>query len=251
MMKKTLLLLAVTIISVLAVKAQDMTLEEILENHFEAIGQEKLVEVKSMKMGGKQMFQGMEFPFSISFKRPTKMRMEVDIQGSKMIQAYNGKTGYMINPMTGSTEPQDVSEEQLKQFKEMSDFDGKLYNYKEKGSTLELVGKEEMEGTEVYNLKLVEKPEKEGEEGDITYYYIDSESYVILKQSTKRIMQGNEVEVENYFSNYKQVDGIAFWHSMEVKTNGNPVSQLTIEEASLNDEIADELFEKPVKEEGK
>ena len=64
-MKKTLLLIAVTLISALTIKAQDMTLEEILESHFEAIGQEKLIAIKTVEFKGKILTQGMELPFTV------------------------------------------------------------------------------------------------------------------------------------------------------------------------------------------
>jgi len=79
-MKKTILIIATLVISVFAVQAQDMTLEEILESHFEAIGQEKLNDVKSMTVAGKMMMQGMELPFKMIIKRPNKSRMEMTIR---------------------------------------------------------------------------------------------------------------------------------------------------------------------------
>ena len=226
-----------------------MSLDEVLQNHFEAVGQNKLAKVNSLKMTGKQMMQGMEFPFTIYVKRPFKLRVEVEIQGSTMVQAYNGEDGWMINPFTGSTDPQDVNEDQLKQFREQADIDGKLYHWKEKGYQLELEDTEDMEGTQVYVLKLTEKPDKEGDDPDITYYYIDADSFVILKSKAKRTVQGQQIEVENYYSNYKQVDGIAFWYSMESKMNGNTFSQMTIEEVKLNEDFDDAIFERPVKKE--
>jgi outer membrane lipoprotein-sorting protein len=248
-MKNTILLIAVLLLSAFSISAQDMTLDEVLENHFETIGQDKLSEVQTFKMTGKQMMQGMEFPFTVYVKRPGKIRVEVEIQGNTMVQAYNGEEGWMINPFAGSMDPQDVNEDQLKQFKEQSDIDGKLFNWKEKGYEVELVGKEDMEGTEVYKIKLTEKPENEGEEGDVTYYFIDADSFVILKATAKRTVQGQQIEVDNFQSNYKQVDGIAFSFAMETKMNGNTVSQMTIEEVKLGEDIDDAIFERPVKKE--
>ena len=193
----------------------------------------------------------MELPFTMKQKRPGKMRMDATMQGSVMVQAFNGTEGFMIAPWTGSTDPQDINEDQVKQFKEMADMNGKLYDYKKKGSTLELIGSEEMEGTDVYKLKLTEKTEKEAEDGDVTYFFIDSESFVILKQTAKRKMQGNEFESETYLSNYKQVNEIALPHSMETKINGTTQSQITFEEVKFNEEMADDMFERPIKEEGK
>lgn len=248
-MKNTILLFASLLLSVFSISAQDMSLDEVLENHFETVGQDKLSEVQTLKMTGKQMMQGMEFPFTVYIKRPGKMRVEVEIQGNTMVQGFNGEEGWMINPFSGSLDPQDVNEDQLKQFKEQSDIDGKLFNWKEKGYEVELEGKEDMEGTEVYKIKLTEKPENEGEEGDVTYYFIDADNFVILKTTAKRTVQGQQIEVDNYQSNYKQIDGIAFAYSMETKMNGNTVSQMTIEDVKLGDDIDNTIFERPIKKE--
>jgi len=248
-MKNTILLIAVLLFSTFFISAQDMTLDEVLENHFETIGQDKLSEVQTFKMTGKQMMQGMEFPFTIYIKRPGKIRMEVEIQGNTMVQAYNGKEGWMINPFSGSTDPQDANEKQLKNFKDQADIDGKLYNWKEKAYEVELVGKEDMEGTEVYKIKLTEKPENEGEEGNVTYYFIDADSFVILKTTVKRTINGQQIEADNFQSNYKQINGIAFPFASETKVSGNTVSQMTVEEIKLDEDIDDVIFERPVKKE--
>lgn len=248
-MKKTILIIASLVVTAFASQAQDMTLEEILESHFEAIGQEKLNDVKSITMTGKMLSQGMELPFKRINKRPDKLQMEMTIQGSTMIQAYNGKDGWMIAPWLGTSDPQDVNEEQLKGFKEQADMDGQLYNWKDKGYTVELIGAEDMEGTEVYKIKLTEKPDKEGEEGDVTFYFIDSDSFVILKTSAKKIIQGNEMESESFFSNYKQINGIAMAFSFETKRGGNIAMQITIEDVKFDEEIDDKIFDRPEKKE--
>ena len=191
----------------------------------------------------------MELPFKMIIKRPGKTRMEATIQGNTMVQAYNGKDGWAITPWIGTMDPQDVGEEQLKQFKDQSDMDGKLFNWKDKGYTVELIGTEDMEGTEVYKIKLIEKPDKEGEEGDVTFYFIDSDSFVILKASTKMIVQGNEMESETFQSNYKQINGVAIAFSMETKMGGNSMSQIVIDEIKFDEEIDDKIFDRPEKKE--
>jgi outer membrane lipoprotein-sorting protein len=246
-MKKALFTIVLAILSIVYVNAQTLSLQEILKKHFEAVGQEKLAKVTTVKMTGKMQMQGMEFPFSVYLKRPDKVRVEANIQGSTMIQAYNGKVGYMIAPWTGSSDPQDVNEDQLKDFKDQADIDGKLFDYVKKGSTLELIGNEDMEGTKVYKLKLTEKAVKEGVDPDISYFFIDAENFVILKITSKRNMGGNVMEVDSYTSNYKQVDGIAMPYSSESKVQGNSVNQITVDKITFNEDMADGLFEKPVK----
>ena len=236
--------------------SQDLTLEEILENHFDVTGTEKLKDVTSISAEGTIITQGMEMAFVQKVKRPGKARIEVLVQGSKMIQAYNGEIGWMIAPWLGTDEPQDMGDDETDQLKEQADFEGKLWNWKDKVESLELVGKEDMEGTEVYKIKMVEKLEsEEGEEteedvkADVRYIYMDAENFVILKIQLKKIVRGNEMEIEIFQSNYKEVEGMIMPFSMETKMGGNTVTQITIDTYKLNVEIDDNEFEKPVKDE--
>ncbi|MCD4791961.1 MAG: hypothetical protein K8R54_01915 [Bacteroidales bacterium] len=237
-----------------SLKSQDLTLKEILDNHFKVMGTEKLIEVNTMIAEGTVNAQGMEMPFVMKIKRPGKARNEVTIQGSQMIQVYNGEIGWMIAPWLGTDEPQDMGNDEVDQLKEQADFEGKLWNWKEKVDTLLLVGKEDMEGTEVYKLKMVEKPEEneddeaqEEKKGDVRYIYMDAENFVILKIQFKKTIQGTEMEIESFQSNYKEVEGIIMPFSMETKMGGKSVNQITIDTFKLNEEIDDSEFEKPVK----
>jgi len=132
-------------------------LEEILENHFDAIGQENISKVKTLKATGKAVTMGMESPFIMMNKRPGLLKLSIEFQGSQIIQAYDGETVWMINPMMGSAEPIKITGDQALGLIESSDMDGQLYNYKEKGHQLKLVGTEEVNGEEAYVMKLGKK----------------------------------------------------------------------------------------------
>lgn len=220
--------------------AQDMELDEILENYFEVAGTDKVKELKTLQMTGKMIQMGaQEFPFLLMQKRPKKIRIESEVQGNKMIQAYNGKTGWMIAPWTGSLAPQDMNDEQVKGLDEQADFEGELYNWEEKGHKLELLGTEDMEGTETYKLKLTKK------EGDEQMFFIDAEAFVVLKVASKRKVRDQEVEMETYLSNYKQVDGMAFPFNIDNKMKGQVVNQIVVDKIEFDVDLDDKLFEKP------
>ncbi len=255
-MKKLLkLTVAFLFVFVLTGTAQDLTLDEILAKHFETVGTEKLSKLNSVQIYGKIMMRGMEFPFNQLITQGGKIRTEAEIQGSKMIRAFDGKDGWMIMPMMGTDEPQDMGPDELKQMKEQADFTGKLWHWKDKVQSLELLGKEDMEGTEVYKLKMVEKPQKnendtsEVKEGDVSYIYIDADNFVILKIKAKKNIRGTEMEFESYQSNYKDVDGIIFPFSMETKMKGKTVNQVSVDSVKLNVPVEDALFKRPEKEE--
>ncbi len=237
-MKKILsLLFGFSFLLTLTAIAQD--LDEILENHFEAVGQDKLLEVNTFQMKGKSMNYGMESDFTIFIKRPAKFYLEVPIQGNIMKQAYDGENAWMIAPWTGSTDPQDMTGPQKKGMKMQADFDGQLYNWKEKGYKAEYLGTDDMEGTEVYKIRIID------EDGDEFIHFIDSDSFVILKMKSKMKIQGNEIETETFYSNFKPIEGIIFPFNVETKFGGQTNSNIIIEEIILNPEVDDSIFEKP------
>lgn len=219
--------------------AQD--LEEVLETYFEAAGQDKLLKVNTITMDGDIMVQGMELPFTTIVKRPNMLRIETTIQGQKIIQVFDGENGWMINPMMGTLDPQDMDPETVKQLRTQADIDGELYNYEEKGHTVEYLGTDEMEGTEVHKIKLTRK------DGDVSIYYIDADAYVVLKATGKRKIQGVEVEGESTFGNYKMVEGIVFPYSITSGVAGQPGAQIVIDTILLDKPVADSLFVRPEK----
>lgn len=219
--------------------AQGQDLDEILKNHFDAVGQDKLANLKTLSFSGKIVQGGMELPFNMYTSRPLKMRMDITVQGQKIVQAFDGENGWYINPMMGTMDPQDMSPDQIKDMKKQADMDGEFFDYKKKGSTLELVGTEDFEGTEVYKLKLTDKV------GDITYYFMDSETFVIIKTTSKRMIQGTEVESESLLSNYQMIDGMAFPFSISTGANGQTMVEIEMDNVEFNKELENTFFEKP------
>ncbi|MCX6226660.1 MAG: hypothetical protein NTV01_18250 [Bacteroidia bacterium] len=239
MKKIAVLFSALMLVSGTFLSAQ--SLDDVLKEHFKAIGQEKLVKVNSIKTTGKMVTQGMEIPFIQMAKRPDCMRIEGTLQGLSFIQTYNGKDGWNLNPFAGVTEPQPMGEDELKTMKYSSDLDGMMWNFKDKNYTVTLDGKEDMEGTSCYKIKLVTK------DGDVFTNYIDSDSYVMIRTNTKVKMQGNEVESDTYYSNYTQFEGLAMPGKIDTKMNGQVVMTIVTDKVEINLDLDKSLFEKPVK----
>jgi len=239
-MKKLPTLLIALLFSIFSTQAQDLSLEEILNNHYEVMGYSKLKDVKNTIMTGKSVNQGMETPFTIYNVTPNQYRLEVPIQGQMMIQVYNAGSAWMVAPWSGSSEPQDLPKEQLKAMERQADIEGPLYNYADKGNTAELLGKEDMEGSEIYKVKLTY------EDGDYVTYYIDAEDFVILKEENTTNMRGQEVKSEIYYSDFKPINDMIMPFSFEVKMNGVVAQSVQVEDVKYNQEIDPTIFDKPV-----
>ncbi|NOX47151.1 MAG: outer membrane lipoprotein-sorting protein [Chlorobi bacterium] len=237
-MKKLFMSIAFVAITVFGIQAQSV--DEILNSYYEAVGMEKQLTHNSMKITGKSIQMGMETPFTMVQKRPDSFRLEVDMQGgATMIQAFDGKTAWMVAPWTGSTDPVELSGTRLDAMKMQADFDGMLYDYADKGYTLELMGTDDMEGTEVYKLKFT------NENGNVFYQFIDTENHILLK-TTSIMKQGDaEIESETYFGNYKDMDGIIVPFSVESKMNGETKSQVIVETVEYDMDVDDSIFHMP------
>jgi len=219
MNKKFVLALCGAALLALSVSAQ--TADELIDKNIKARGGlDKIKAVKSMRVNAKMKMGPMEAPIVITQQRPENLRVEFTVQGMTGIQAYDGTTGWAVMPFMGKKEPEQMSADMLKQFKEEADFDGPMIDYKTKGNTVEYVGKEDVQGTPAYKLKVTTK---DGIESNI---YLDADTYLEIKSESKRKIQGQEIEGETVYGDYKDVGGgLLFPMSIESRAKGKEGSQ--------------------------
>ena len=234
--------IALALLAALAPAARAQTVDELLAKHYQAQGGlEKMLKVQSWRMTGKMSVgPGMEAPFVMEKKRPGKMRLEFTFSGMTGIQAFDGKTGWAVMPFMGKKDPEPMPEEQLKEMSDQADFDGPLVDWKAKGHTVELVGKESVEGADAYKVKLTKKDGRE------EFYYLDADSYLIIKEEAKRTMRGTEIEGESSLGDYKDVNGLMVPYSITSGMKGNPQKQtLSMDKIEVDVAIDDSRFAMP------
>lgn len=240
-MRRTILFtgLAIGLLST-AVAAQAMTLDELIAKNIETHGGlDKLQSVQSVRLTGKAVQGGFETPMTIQIMRPLMIRVDVSVQGQTFIMAYDGSTAWGINPFSGSSDPVKMNQDEAQDIIDQADLDGPLVDSKAKGYSVEMVGQEDLEGTPVYKLKVVNKRK------EVDYFYLDAETGIELKKTSIRTKDGNEIETETYFGDYKEVDGLLFAHSFETRYKGQSVNTMTIDKVEVNPTIADSLFRMP------
>ncbi|MEL7313163.1 MAG: hypothetical protein AAFN07_16720 [Pseudomonadota bacterium] len=213
--------------------AQAAELNEVLACNYETMGGlENIQAVESARMTGTMTMGPMQAPFKIEFQKPDRVRMEFEIQGMTAVQAYDGETGWAIMPFMGKTDPEEMAEDELKSIQEMAEWEGPLVNWQEKGHSVELVGTEDVEGTEAYALKVV----RSGTE-DESVFYLDTEYCLPFLSKGTRDIQGNEMAVSTTIGDYKEVGDIVMAHSMiaSIGEGAAPMQQaITIESTELN-----------------
>jgi len=235
---------ALALVAMFASAASAQTVDEIIAKSVAARGgMEKIKAIQTIRMTGKMTVgPGFEAPVIIESRRPNQTKMTFTIQGMNGTQAYDGKVGWAVMPFMGKKDPEPMSADDTKEIADDADIDGPLLDYKAKGNTVELLGKDSVEGTDAWKIKLTLKS------GTVRTVYIDADSYLEIKTEGKRTMRGTEMEFEGTIGDYKPVEGVMFPFSLENGVVGHPEKQkVTIDKVEINPKLAADFFAMPAK----
>ncbi len=238
MLRRTVLGLVAS--AALAVPAFAQTADELVAKNLAARGGlTKLKAVNTVRMTGTMSMGAMELPMVVEMKRPSNIRTEVTFQGSTSVQAFDGKNAWVVPPM-GDKQPLILPSEAAKQAAAQADIDGPFVDYKAKGSQVELVGKEKVDGRDAYKLKLAHP------DGTAESYFLDAGSYLVIRVEAKRTIQGQPIEGESTIGDYEESGGVLWPHSIQNVAKGRPESQtLTFEKIEVNPPVDDARFLTP------
>ncbi|HEY8853378.1 MAG TPA: hypothetical protein VIM36_14425 [Gemmatimonadaceae bacterium] len=241
-MRKLLIIVGAFVVAASAGAQTTLTADDIIARYIKTVGgADKIQSIKTLRRVGKYTGEGgFEAVVVQENTRPNKIRAEFSIQGMTAINAYDGSNGWKIDPFGGKKDAEALSEEEMRGIIEDSDFDEPLINYKAKGNKVELVGTDQIEGTDVYKLKVTLKS------GDTRYYYMDTDSYVPIKYDTKRIIRGTPQETETTLGDYKQVGGWYLPFSMATRMKGSSASGgVTFDKIEFNVPIDTTRYSRP------
>ena len=226
----------------LAYTAQSQTVDEIITRHLKARGGKEAVEsINSIKITGKTSIVSGDTPFRLYYKKPNKYRMEVELMGKKIIQAFDGVNGWYVNPISNIDKPTDMPQEMLKSFRNQTNIlETPLIDYKKRGIAITLAGKEKVGSSLCHKLKVTMK------EGNQTIYmFIDTKTYLNMKNLSYMTMNSKEVKLEIIFKNYKKIGLMNIPHITETKMSGRDLGRLVFEKVEMNVNIEDSIFKKP------
>jgi len=197
-----------------------------------------------------------QLPFLMEMKRPHKMRFELEFKGDTAVQIFDGQNGWKLRPYLGRREIEAYSADELKSASSESELDGPLIDYAAKGSQLELLGTEKVEGRDCYKLKLTQK------NGAAKNVWVDANSFLEAKiEGQPRRLDGVYHPVEVYYRDYRAVNGLQIPFVLETKVlpvaakpaaTGKPTPAPTpipsektvIDKVTINPKLDDALFAK-------
>lgn len=230
----------VLIFGALAASAQ--TAAEIIAQSLEVQGGvEKWRSFENSRAVATLAMQGMEFQATILNAKPNKMRLEISVLGQNIVQAYDGTTAWMINPLQGGPDPQVMPDDAAESLK-TQEFQNALLDYESRGSSAVLDGKETIEGTSCHKIKLTKK------DGTVEYHFIDAESMApIMTRTAVKTGPAAGQFVETFMSDYQEVDGVMVPFFIEAKLAGQSLQKVTVKEMKFNVAIPETSFAFPKK----
>jgi outer membrane lipoprotein-sorting protein len=188
-------------------EARTLTVDQIIQKNIEVSGgADNWAKVKNIKMTGTYTSFSNPESFTIWRERPDKYRFDCKRLSFFTIHAYDGKKAWWVNPLMGP--PHDMPGEipskgnlDLVTLRERV-FEPVFWNYQKKGNQVELIGKENLDGEEVYNLKVTLK------DGAIEHWFINAETFLVVSMTGYTYDFGKKCKLETFFSDYRKVEGL-------------------------------------------
>ena len=214
---------------------QAQTADEIINKHIEAIGgKDNWKKINSMKMEAGLNVQGMDIPVTIYQVHNMGQRQEYTVMNTTGYSIVTKDSGWNFNPMNGQSKAEPMTADELKAAQDGLDIQGELIDYAAKGHKVELMGKEDIDGTEAYKIKMTRKS------GSEVITYFDPTTYYVIRTVNKMKVNGQEIEQKINVSNYQKLpEGIVVPFTMEIPGAPAPIN---IKKVEVNPMLDPALF---------
>lgn len=216
--------LTLGILSIASLSLFSQNLDEIVNKHIDAIGgKDNWAKVKSLKMENSLKANGADIKITIYQVDKKAMRQNIALMGMEGYSIMTNTEGWTYMPFQGQTKPEAMTADDVKKAQDELNLQDDFITYKELGKKIELIGKDDVDGTECFKLKMTDKDKTE------TTYYIDPSNYYVIKQTNKMTVNGKEMENSTTYGNFKKLpEGVVFPYTIAGGWGSTEVTSLTI-----------------------
>lgn len=224
--------------------ASAQTADELVAKYVEALGgASAIAALNSVQFEGEMRFPG---DFKLTYKETrakekNASKTEAALQGLTLVQAYDGASGWRINPFQGRRDAETMSADEARSVADSGSIGGPLVNAKTDGSAVTYLGREDFDGTDTYKLKVAQK------DGDEFVYLLEPETMLPIKVTETRRIRGSQQVSEIELGDYEKVAGVYFPMSVESWQDGqsNQRQRISIAKAEANVPVAATMFAQP------
>lgn len=214
--------------------AQAQTADEIISKYIDAIGgADAWHKVNTLKTEGTLTVQG-NIPVTVvsTVINGKGARQDISAVGMQGYQILTPAAGWGYMPFQGQTKAEPKTPEEVKEGADELDAQGTLVDYKTKGHTVTLLGKDDIDGVEAYKIQVQQKS------GKTETLFFDPKTYYVIRSISKVKANGQEVEQTVNLSNYKKLpEGIVVPMSVTL-----PMGEMVISKVTINGPVDEAIF---------
>lgn len=237
-------------VCIFAVQAQAQMAEELVAKNLAARGgAEALAAIHTYVAKGELRFPG---DFKLAFTETRErldrvtdncaVRIDASLEGLTLVQVYDGQSGWRVNPFEGRKDPERMGADEARALADEAVIDGQLLAASVKGSKIDYLGREDIDGTNTYKLRVSKT------DGTVFTYYLDPDVYLEIKILEQRTIRGAEQETEYDLGDYERVSGVYFPFSIASGPRNSADSDkqvITIESGAANVDVSPAVFAMP------
>ncbi len=223
-------------------KPADITSEQLIDNYVFALTGTTTKKDAAKKLKSIKNFErvyelkGDQIPFALKsteiFVAPSTEGQKLEGQGMVFQKSfYNGKTGFSFNMQTGKTE---LTAEELVSKSKSNGIIPEM-NFVKNGLTHELVGIENMNGSDYYVMKTIDGKNE-------SYDYFNKATFMKEKTINITSRDGETMESTITYGDYKEVNGMKFAHTI-TQSVGPMVLSGIVTSMTVNGKIDMKIFE--------
>ena len=239
-MKNIVLFVVFILALVFAQFANGQSVDEVINQYIDTRGgKEKLNSIKSIYFEGTRDMMGNEVQVKVTKVDGKLNRVDFEFGGNSGYTIITPDKGWAYIPMR-SDKPEEIPEARLKTMQDQLDIAGPLVDYAAKRYQAALKGKETVNGKEAYKIQLTNTTGK-----DISYF-IDTKTNLLIQSrqmsESGRNGGGEAKEIITNFSDYKEVGGVMFPHTVVTEGAGMGAGSMSFDKIELNIPVDESLY---------
>jgi hypothetical protein len=198
--------------------------------------------VSALELRGRMdIGQGVNVPYVLQQKRPSKMRLELEFDEAVAVQTYDGSEGWKLRPFLNRNDAEPMSSAELSAAADTSDLYGLLFDYAARGHTVKLLGHELVDGQDTFKLEVTLPG------GSVRWVYLDAQSALEVKVEAMRRLGRSDRLVETYYYDWQATDGLLIARRLETRTEGKngAAHPFTVQTVRVNPSLDDSRFSRP------
>ena len=157
-----------------SVNAQNV--DKIIDKHIKAHGDiDKWESFKNIEIKGRFTAFSVEEDFYAIKTNDGEYYSELSLGQHKVTEAFDGKKGWTIDPWHDFVFPRELNKSEVGVFKQKAEFFTPFYKYKERGLSVELLENQNVDGMEMFVIKLTRPDDK------VETWYLSTKTYLEYK----------------------------------------------------------------------